>query len=171
MTNLLTSWHIFDFMTNIWHIYILSSCHVLMNFLTSWQIWHHDVNKFVDVMTWVWGHSKFVNSMTCFWLHNTAVWSMLHLLTSWRTFWCHGSFDDMTQFLCPDARRHVFFILWQTPLFVIISGTKYNVNAISILWRIFWCYDMLWCHDKMFDVMTCFWLHDKRFDVVAYFLL
>ena len=92
---------------------------------------------------------------------------MTNVLMSWKFLTTWHTFYVLT--------HDMFVTLWRTFLswwriFVIISGTKYNVNVISILWQICWCYDMLWCHDKMFDVMTCFWLHDKRFDVVAYFL-
>ena len=165
LTYLLTLWRVFDVIANLsmlWHVFDFMT-HCFAIHLMSWQILRR--------------HGVFLMSLTCFDVFVTSwltLWSILHSLTSWRTFWCHGSFDDMTHFLRPDA-RHVF-TLWRTFLswwriFVIISGTKYNVNVISILWRNFWCYDMLWCHDKIFDVMACFWLHDKRFDVVAYFLL
>ena len=111
-------WHndiFFYFMVDVWRHdkpFVIMPCF----WWTFWRhgkfvdvmicFWHHDVSKFVDVMTCFWRHSKFVDAMKCFWLHNITFWSMLHLLTSWRTFWCHGSFDDMTHFLCPNA--HVF---------------------------------------------------------------
>ena len=145
-------WHVFDFMTHCFDIYLM-----------SWQI--------------LWRHGVLLMSLTCFDVFVTSwltFWSILHLLTSWRTFWCHGSFDDMTHFLRPDAPHvlHYDEPFCRDDVFLsLFRGPKYNVNVISILWRNFWCYDMLWCHDKMFDVMTCFWLHDKRFDAVGYFLL
>ena len=127
----LTLWYIFYFMVDVWRHdkpFVIMPCF----WWTFWRhgkfvdvmicFWHHDVNKFVDVMACFWHHSKFVDAMTCFWLHSITFWSMLHLLTSWRTFWCHGSFDDMTHFLCPDA-RHVFYIM--TNLFVVMTYVRH----------------------------------------------
>ena len=150
IANLSMLWHVFDFMTHCFDIYLMS----WENLVTSRRVF--------DVIDVLW---RVCDIMTNF----LKYIALIDVMTS---FWCHGSFYDMTHFLRPDA-RHVF-TLWRTFLswwriFVIISGTKYNVNVISILWRNCWCHDTLWCHDKMFDVMTCFWLHDKRFDVVAYF--
>ena len=81
----------------------------------------------------------------------TNVLMSLKFLTTWHTFYV--------------LMHDMFFTLWRTFLswwriFVIISGTKYNVNVISILWQFFWCYDMLWCHEfllmswRAFDFMT-----------------
>ena len=145
----------FDVMTNP-----LSSCHVFDNicwrhgvFLTSLQIcrcydmfmtsWHTFLTYISDVMINLLTSRRVLMSSTCFDVFVTSwltFWSMLHLLTSWRTFRCHGRFWRYDTLFMSWRTIDMFFSWWR--IFFIISGTKYNVNVISVLWRHFWCHDV-----------------------------
>ena len=77
MTNLLSSWHVFDIMTKL---------------LTSWRnFWRHDnvhtmTNSLTFVISWwtVWRHDVF--------LRHSKLYDVMTLFTSWRTFWRHDMF-------------------------------------------------------------------------------
>ena len=78
MTNLLTSWCVFDVMANVlasWRV-----LDVMAYFMTSWRnLWRHDFL----LTSW---RSFWRHVMTSFLAHD--VFSHL-FLTSWRTFWRH----------------------------------------------------------------------------------
>ena len=158
---LLTSWQTF--------------CHHAM-FLTSWwTFWRH--GKFVDAMICFWHHDKLCWQI--WWRHDVFLTSQQIVrcydmfLTSWQTvltyIWRHDKpfhvmacfFDVIDVFWCVLASWRTtcffYFMMNASPwwrIFVIILGTKYNGNVISILLRNFWCYDMFWCREKNV------WLHD-----------
>ena len=162
MTNFLTSWRIFDFMTN--HLAYLWRDDI---FLMSWQtFWSNDepfvIMTCLDIMTkvltpgrTVWRHGVFLASWRIFWRNHERFEIMTNfradklfdvityatLLTSWRMFWRHGSFYDMTHFLMP----------WRT------FWQLFNVMVCSLL------------HDELFVVMTYFWRHDQLFIVLTFF--
>ena len=84
-----------------------------------------------EVMACFWCHWRVFDVFLTSWL---TFWSMLHLLTSWQTFWCHGIFWRHDTFLTHDMFFYIMTnVLSWWRIFVIISGTKYNVNVISIL--------------------------------------
>ena len=80
LTHLLTAWRVFDVIANLsmsWHVFDFMT-HCFDIYLMSWQIF--------------WRHAMFLMSLTCFDVFVTSwltFWSMLHLLTSWRTSWYH----------------------------------------------------------------------------------
>ena len=119
IANILTLWHVFDFMTIFWHhdkLWPHDELYDVMTFFTSWRTFlRHD--ELFEVMTnllssWhvfdmtncltLWRflrHDEHFYVMTCFWLHSK-------LLTSWRTFWRHDElFEVMTNLL---SSWHVF---------------------------------------------------------------
>ena len=145
IANLSMLWHVLDFMTHCFDIYLM-----------SWQI--------------LWCHGVFLMSLTCFDVFVTSwltFWSILHSLTSWRTFWCHGSFDNMTHFLRPDA-RHVFYIM--TNLFVVMTyfchyfGNKILckcdfdiMTTFLMLWHALMSRQNIWCHDVCLTSWQTVW--------------
>ena len=140
IANVSMLWHVFDFMTHCFDIYLMS--------------WHILWRRVVDVIDVLW---RVCDIMTNFLKYIALIDVMTNVLMSWK-FWRHD-----TLFLHPNA-RHVF-TLWRTFLswwriFVIISGTKYNVNVISILWRIVDV--MTW-----FDVMTKCLMSWRVFDFMT----
>ena len=138
MANLL--WYVFDIMTNffdklcdvmtcLWRHTIFFRCYDM--FLTSW----HTFLTYIDVMTNLltsWRVFDVIDVFLTSWL---TFWRLLRFLTTWHTL--------------TSWRTTCFFYIMTNVLswwriFVIISGTKYNGNVISILLQKFWCYDMFW---------------------------
>ena len=135
-------------------------------------------------LTYIWCHDKSFDVTACFWCH-WRVWrvcdimanflkyvalidGMTNVLMSWKFLTTWHTFYVLT--------HDMFFTLWRTFLswwriFVIISGTKYNVYVISILWRFLWYYDMHWCHDKRFDVVAKFFTFGQTVYIMTYIWL
>ena len=155
MTNLLSSWNVFDIMTN---------------FLSSWQtFWRHDVfdimtnfstffGEHFDVLTCFWRHNELFEVMTCFWLHYKICFYIF--LTPWRVF------DVMTCFWLHDKLFDIMTNVWTSWRFL-------------TLWRTFWSNDDLFdimTYVAIIDVMTNvltpwnFLKHDTLFDVLTHFL-
>ena len=132
MTNFLTSWRIFDFMTNIWrilyeHFVIMTCVYIMTNILTSGRpFWRPDVFL-----------TNFLTS-----------WKVL----AWHTFGRH----DVTNFLTSWCVLYVMIRCW--------CHWRHNI---------FLLHDNFWLHDKLltswqtFDVMTC---HDEFFEAKTNFL-
>ena len=122
MTNILTSWRVFDDMTfdvfltswrTFWHHDIfLTSCRVLPT------LWCHDV--FLTSWRTFWRHEELFGVMTCFFYVMTNIGRHDVFLTSWRTCWVSWRvFEVMT----------IFLSSWH------ISKVMTNILAS---WRIYW---------------------------------
>ena len=139
MTNLLsswrvlTSWRIFEFMTNIWRddvlfwrhgelfevmTNLLSSCRVL----TSWCKFSCQ-GELIDIMTYFWRHDVF-----CDVIMNILKWWRVHDIMT--NFWCDKLFDVITY------------------VALLTSWRSFYVMEFMMTWYTFWC------HDALFDIMT-----------------
>ena len=102
---------------------------------------------------------------------------MTHFLTSWCTFWRHGTllrhdtlFDVLVHFLTSwlSFWRHGFcFTLWQTFCHHDVFLSLIREQNIMKMWfqyynEMFNVMTSFWCYDEIVDVMTL-WLHDKLF--------
>ena len=158
MTNLLTSWNVFDIITNF-----LSSWQTfdVMMFLTSWRTFQ----RLFDVLFWRLNVFAIIDVMT-------NVLTPWNFITTWHTFWRPGAlFDVMT----------IFLTSWFLFYFMTNLLSSWRIFVINY----FWCYDeivdvmTLWLHDKLFksrhifDFMTNFLHHDifvtvwQTFDVMT----
>ena len=99
MTNFLTSWHIFDIMTNFsldyvflmsWHIFD-KLFDIMTNVLTSGHIFlYYDI--LFDVITYFLYYDVFLTLWRTLWCYDEFCWRHYVFLTSWQTFWCHDVF-------------------------------------------------------------------------------
>ena len=159
MTNLLTSWCVFDAMTH---------------FVKSWRTWwRHD--ELGDVMTnfvtslcffffilWytLWHHSVFFMSCQTFRSNDELFEAMMKLLTLWRTFWHHDVFIDiMTNFWCDKLFDVMHCVALIDDITIILTpGTFWQNDAFC------------WHPDTLLDLMTnlfirclSFWLYFSLF--------
>ena len=178
----LTSWRVFDFMTNF-------SCivHVMTNFLMLWRtFWRYDV--FLTSWRTFWCHDTLLHHdklfdikvLTC--RGNDNIFCRYDVFFTY--FWRHyKTLDIMTSFELHYVRfdrygvyfwhfwmsyHAVFWTPWRTfwlhdfflCIFLTSLQTFWYHDVLWTPWQTFWHYGIFfwhfWCHSKLFDFMTCF---------------
>ena len=160
MTNFLTSWRIFDFMTNGWHIFVARpDLDVMKNFRTSWRTCsRHDkdltlfnVNdELCEVIT------NLLSSLTCFW-HLYELFDIMTCLSHHDSFLILQTFRR--QDVCCTYWRHGTF--WWHETLVDVMTQCSTSDELFMLWCVFFTsWRTLCCHDVFLTTWPAFCCFD-----------